>query len=161
VTRIHTTIRIDEPVERVFEYATTPGNWPEWHPSSLGVSGARDHSLEPGEQVTEEFLVAGRRGRVMWTVREREAPRRWVIDGEVEGGGGGTITYTITPSADGTTFERDFVYSMPNRFLALLDGLVLHRRVEAESTEALRQLKQALEKEPPGTRAKGEETEEP
>lgn len=148
MTRVHKTIRIDEPPEKVFEYVTTPGNWPEWHPSSLGVSGATGHSPEPGEQVAEEFLVAGRRGRVVWTVRERNAPRRWVIDGEVDGGGGGTITYTLTPGPGGTTFERDLVYFMPNPLMALLDWLVLRRRVEAESAEALRRLKVALEATP-------------
>ncbi len=65
MTRIYTTIRVEEPPERLFEYVTTPGNWPAWHPSSLGVSGATDHSLEPGETVTEEYTVAGRRGRVI------------------------------------------------------------------------------------------------
>jgi hypothetical protein len=100
MTRIYTTAQIHTPADRVFDYVTTPGNWPVWHPSSLGVGGATDHSLEPDEQVTEEFQVAGRRGRVVWTVRERVAPRRWVIDGRVEGGGGGTITYTATPHAD-------------------------------------------------------------
>jgi hypothetical protein len=112
----------------------------------LGVGGATDHSLEPGEEVTEEFQVAGRRGRVVWTVRERVAPRRWVIDGRVEGGGGGTITYTVTPHADGTTFERELVYSVPNPLLRLLDRLVLRRRIEAESAEALRRLKDLLER---------------
>jgi uncharacterized protein YndB with AHSA1/START domain len=146
MTRIHTTTHIDAPVERVFEYATTPGNWPDWHPSSLGVSGATDHPLGPGELVTEEFRVAGRRGRVVWTVREREAPRRWVIEGEAEGGGGGTITYTLTPDAGGTTFERELVYTISNRPLALLDRLVLRRRVAAESAEALGRLKAALER---------------
>jgi uncharacterized protein YndB with AHSA1/START domain len=146
MTRIYTTIRVEEPPERLFEYVTTPGNWPAWHPSSLGVSGATDHSLEPGEKVTEEYTVAGRRGRVIWTVREREAPRRWVIAGEVEGGGGGTITYSMTPDVGGTIFERDFVYTMPNALLALLDRLVLCRRVEAESAEALRRLKDVLER---------------
>ena len=146
MTRIYTTIRVEEPPERLFEYVTTPGNWPAWHPSSLGVSGATDHSLEPGEKVTEEYTVAGRRGRVIWTVREREAPRRWVIAGKVEGGGGGTITYSMTPDAGGTIFERDFVYTMPNALLALLDRLVLRRRVEAESAEALRRLKDVLER---------------
>ena len=90
----------------------------------------------------EEFLVAGRRGRVVWTVRERNAPRRWAIDGEAESGGGGTITYTLTPEAGGTTFERDLTYAIPN---PLLDRLVLRRRVEAETVEALRRLKAALE----------------
>ncbi len=147
MSRILTTVRIQAPVEEVFDYVTTPGNWPEWHPSSLGVSGAADHSLEPGEQVTEEYRVAGRRGRVTWTVRERVAPRRWVIDGRIEGGGGGSITYTLTPGPDGTTsFEREFVYAMPNALLALLDRLVLRRRVEAESKEALRRLRSVLER---------------
>ena len=145
MTYIYTTIRIQTPIERVFDYVTTPGNWPRWHPSSLGVSGATDRSLEPGEQVTEEFRVAGRRGRVVWTVREREAPRRWVIEGQVEGGGDGTITYTLAPHNGGTTFEREFVYDMANPLLALLDRLLLRRRVEAESAEALRRLKDVLE----------------
>jgi hypothetical protein len=96
--------------------------------------------------VTEEYHVAGRRGRVVWTIREREAPHRWVIDGWVEGGGSGTITYALTPHLEGTTFERDFVYAMPNPLLAVLDWLVLRRRVEAESTEALRRLKDVLER---------------
>ena len=146
MTRIRKSIRIRTPVEEVFEYVTTPGNWPEWHPSSLGVEGATDHSLELGEQVTEDYRVAGRRGRVVWTVREREAPRRWVIDGWVEGGGSGTITYDLTPHLGGTTFERDFDYAMPNTLLAVLDRLVFRRRVEAESTEALRRLRDALER---------------
>lgn len=144
MSRICTTIRIDEPAGRIFEYVTTPGNWPRWHPSSLGVTGATDHSLEPGEQVAEEFRVAGRRGRVVWTARERVEPRRWVIDGKVEGGGVGTITYTLTPESGGTTFERDFVYEMPNPLLVLPDRLVLRRRVESESAEALRRMKAAL-----------------
>ena len=146
MTRISRSIRIRTSVEEVFEYVTTPGNWPAWHPSSLGVDGATDHSLEPDEQVTEEYRVAGRRGRVVWTVREREAPRRWVIDGWVEGGGSGTITYAVTPHLEGTTFKRDFVYAMPNPLLAVLDWLVFRRRVEAESTEALRRLKDVLER---------------
>src|SRR5919202_403327 len=138
MTYIHTNIQVHIPIEQVFDYVTTPGNWPQWHPSSLGVSGATDHSLEPGEQVTEEYNVAGRRGRVVWTVRERDTPHRWMIDGRVEGGGGGTITYTLTPQANGTTFEREFVYATPDPSLTLLDRLVLRRRIETESAEALR-----------------------
>ncbi len=148
MTRIYTTIHIPQPIERVFDYVTTPGNWPSWHPSSLSVSGATDHSLLPGERVTEDFLVAGRRGQVVWTVREREAPRRWVIEGQIVGRrNSGTITYALTPQADGALFEREFVYTMPNLFWALLDRLFIRRRVEAESAEALRRLKAALERE--------------
>jgi hypothetical protein len=43
-------------------------------------------------------------------------------------------------------FERDFDYTMPNPLLRLLDRLVLRRRVEAESAETLRRLKDVREK---------------
>ncbi|MBV9452807.1 MAG: SRPBCC family protein [Rubrobacter sp.] len=143
MTRIYNSVRIQTPIEQVFDYVITPGNWPQWHPS-LGVSGATDHSLEPGEQVTEEFRVAGRRGRVVWTVRERELPCRWAIEGRVQGGGG-TVTYTLTPYNSSTIFEREFVYAMPNPLLALLDRFLLRRQVEVESVETVRRLKNVLE----------------
>ena len=145
MTRIRSRIQLHTPIEVVFDYVTTPGNWPEWHPSSLGVSGTTDHSLEPGEQVTEEYRVAGRRGRVTWIVREREAPRRWVIEGLTGGGDGGKIAYTLASREGGTAFEREFVYSGSNPLLALLDKLVLRRRISAESAVALRRLKNVLE----------------
>lgn len=146
MTRIYTSTYIQHAPETVFDFVTTAGNWPHWHPSSLGVSGAIDHSGQPGETITEKFLVAGRTGEVVWTVKEREAPRRWVIAGVIVGRrAGGTITYTLTPRDGGTFFEREFVYPPPNLFFALLDGLFIRRRVEAESAEALRRLKQALE----------------
>ena len=94
MTRILTSIHIDKPIEQVFDFVTTPGHWPRWHPSSLGVSGAINHSLEVGEQVTEAFRAAGRSGRALWTVRERAAPRRWVIEGQAKDGGSATLTYT-------------------------------------------------------------------
>jgi hypothetical protein len=132
------------PVQIVFEYVTTPGYWPEWHPSSLGVSDSADHSLGIGEQVTEEFLVAGRRGQAIWTVIERVVPTRWVIDGEVNGRKSGIVTYTLGPRDNGTYFEREFVYSMPNFLLGLLDRFVLRRRIEAESKQAVQQLRSVL-----------------
>ena len=61
-------------------------------------------------------------------------------------GGGGRITYTLTPYDSGTTFEREFVYTMPNALLSLFDRLVFRRRIGAESAEALRRLKDVLER---------------
>jgi uncharacterized protein YndB with AHSA1/START domain len=143
--RVYTSIYIPVPVETVFNYVTTPGNWPKWHPSSLEVSGATDHSLEVGEQTTEKFLVSGRRGIVTWTVRERVFPQRWVIEGKVESRSTrGTISYTTSPQESGTFFEREFVYTVDNPFMALLDRLLVRSNIEAESRQALQQLKQVL-----------------
>lgn len=146
LTRIYSTIHIDCPPPQLYDFVTTPGNWPQWHPSSLSVGGATNHSLEVGEQCTEEFLVAGRRGSVVWTVRERSVPHRWVIAGEIIGrDSGGLITYSLTPQNGGTHFEREFVYPAPNLLFRLLNTLFIRRRVQQESDLAMRQLKQTLE----------------
>src|SRR5262245_1943138 len=128
MTRIHTSATIACPLEALYSYVTTPARWPDWHPSSLGVSARADHSLEVGEQVTERFLVAGRRGTVVWTVTEREVPQRWVISGSIVGSNGsGTISYTLSQRDAGVFFEREFVYAAPNPLFAALDALVVRR----------------------------------
>ncbi len=147
---LHNQMVISRPPQEVFDFVTTPGNWPRWHPSSLAVSGMTDHPLLLGEQVTEDFLVAGRRGRALRTVTDREPPRRWQIEGGGEGGGRAWITHTLTEEAGGTRFERDLRYRMPNLLAALLDPLVTRGKIAAESAIAVERLRQVLEQEPRG-----------
>lgn len=152
-TRIHDEVVIARPPAEVFAYVSTPQNWPKWHPSSLGVTGATDHSLAPGERVTETFVVAGRSGVVVWTVTESQPPRTWSVEGEIEGRKAGTVTYTLTPamtpsltpSAERTRFEREFTYRSPTLLFALLNRVLLRARIQAESTEAVNRLKARLE----------------
>jgi uncharacterized protein YndB with AHSA1/START domain len=145
MTRICNSIQISEPIGQVFDFITTPGKWPQWHPASVSVSGNAGHSLLQGEQVGEDISVAGRHGQVTWSVRERSAPHRWVIDGTGKDGGRATITYTLTQHPDGTNFERELVYTMPNALLTVLDWLIIRSRMKADSVEALQRLKRLLE----------------
>src|SRR5471032_3712126 len=143
--RIHSSIVIARAPVDVYAYVTTPANWPRWHPSSLAVMGATDHPLRIGEQVSEDFLVAGYAGRVQWTVTQREVPTAWTINGKIKDGGSGQVSYHLTPTSEGTLFERDFDYARPNLLFVLADTFKLHRLIDAESAEALRRLKAALE----------------
>jgi uncharacterized protein YndB with AHSA1/START domain len=144
-SRIMNSVVIARSPDDVFAYVTTPANWPKWHPASLAVAGATDHPLLPGEQVTEDFRVAGRTGKVVWTVQNRDAPRVWQIRGDVEGRDAGVITYTLTPVAEGTRFDREFVYDSPNLVFAALNRMSLRAQVKAESAQAVANLKQRLE----------------
>ncbi len=144
-TEVRTVIAINRPIADVFAYVTTPGHWPDWHPSSLGVSGATDHSLAVGEEVTEQFLVAGRRGSLTWRVIQREEPRAWAIAGQVGAQGSGTVSYTLEPEGTGTRFTRVFRYEVNGPLFAVVNLLLYQRRVTAESAEALRRLKRQLE----------------
>ncbi|MFM0094420.1 SRPBCC family protein [Paraburkholderia nemoris] len=147
-TRIVTVASIQRPPNVVFDYVTTPAHWPAWHPSSLAVSGSVDHPLDLGEQVVEEFRVAGRRGSVVWTVTAREPPGKWTIDGKIAGRSAGTVTYSLTSTASGTRFERTFTYHAPSLWFAILNWLVLRARIQAESDTAVLQLKGLLEVTP-------------
>ena len=145
MTRICNSIQIRQPIEQVFDFITTPGNWPQWHPASVSVGRDANHSMLPGEEITENISVAGHRGQVTWLVRERSAPHRWVIDGTGKDGGRATITYTLTRHTAGTNFARELVYAMPNQLLAVLDWLIIRSRMKADSIAALQRLKRLLE----------------
>ena len=144
-THIVTEMPIARSTTAVFDYVTTPEHWPAWHPSSLSVTGATDHSLNVGEKATEEFRVAGRRGQVVWTVVERNRPGKWTIAGTIDGRPAGTVSYALTPDADGTRFERTFIYRSPTLWFALLNAVLLRAKVQAESDEAVERLKDVLE----------------
>ena len=145
MTTIVSEILIRKPAAVVFDYVTTPAHWLAWHPSSVALHGAIDHSLDIGEEVTEDFRVAGRSGSVTWKVIAREPTTRWAIAGNVAAGGSGTITYTLRETAEGSEFRREFVYAMPNWFGDLLDRLFVRRRITSESATALSRLRDALE----------------
>lgn len=61
-------------------------------------------------------------------------------------GGGGTITYTMTPDGGGARFRREFVYTTRTALMTVLDRLIIRRRIVAESAEALRRVKTLLER---------------
>jgi hypothetical protein len=133
--------------DAVFDYVSTPANWPEWHASSLGVTGAIDHSLELGEACTESYRVAGNEGSCIWTVIERIPGKYWKIDGKVVGrSSAGTVAYRISPHEEGAYFEREFSYSTPDARLSDEQRMVARRMIEAESAEAVLNLKLVLER---------------
>ncbi len=139
---------IDRPIGDVFDYVTEPDNWPKWHPASRSVSGAVDHPLTLGEEVREEFIVAGRPGSCTWVVTRHVFPRLWSIATQtpqvrVE------ITYRLKEKGASTEFERELMYAPLSLWLRITDILFLRRRLEAESRAALEGLKSTLEN--PGT----------
>src|SRR4030095_11969766 len=144
MTRICSSIQIRQPIDRVFDFITTPANWPQWHPASVSVGGDAGHSLLPGEAVTENISVFGHRGQVTWLVRDRSVPHRWVSDGTGKAAATAPITYTLSLHPDGTTFERELVYAMPNPLLAVLNWLIIRSRMKADSVEALQRLKRLV-----------------
>ena len=149
-TRIVNTVDIAAPPERVFAYATAPENWPRWHPQSRAVSGVVDRTPQPGEKTTEDFEIAGRKGRATWTSIAVDPPRRWEFAGRGEDGGGAHIVYALTPGAGATRFQRELVYRGPNLLFAVLNAFEIRAVMQRDSAAAVERLKRAVEGLPPG-----------
>jgi uncharacterized protein YndB with AHSA1/START domain len=145
VTKILTSIFIARPVTEVYEYLTTAANWADWHPATLSVSGAADHSANPGETIVEEIHAGYRQERVTWKVTEKLAPYYWEIDGEGERGGVAVIIYRLSERPGGTLFLRELCYRMPNPLLTLLDWVYVQFLMRKQSRTALHNLKRRLE----------------
>ena len=66
---IRTSVVINQPLERVFEFVIRACRQSQWHWAALPATS----DIPPpavGDSFTEEFVVAGKRGRITWTVRE-------------------------------------------------------------------------------------------
>jgi Polyketide cyclase / dehydrase and lipid transport len=145
MTQIVVAINIHRPIGVVFDYVTTPANWPAWHPASRAVSGSADHSLLIGEQVTEEFVAGGRHGSCIWQVTQREIPYLWTITTSTPQVRA-EITYRLKAQGEQTFFEREFTYATSGIWFWILDFLLMRRRMARKSRIALEQLKERLER---------------
>jgi uncharacterized protein YndB with AHSA1/START domain len=120
---IRTAISIARAPEDVFDFVTTPANWPKFWPLTIRVEGETVAPLALGGHCIEHVWVGPWRGRFAWTASEVSRPNRFVLTGEA-------ITedlpremlallrdvpcrieYTITSDAGrGTHFERVMTY---------------------------------------------------
>lgn len=159
-TRVVDTVTLHQPPQVVYDFVTTPENWPRWHPASLAVQGATDHPLHVGEQVAEEFRLAGRHGIIHWTVVTADPPHEWRLEGEVNRRRAGTVHYTLVADADGhgTRFTREFTYRTPNLLFLILDPIFIGPRMRAESSAAVQQLDQVLMKTAPSAEGNASNT---
>jgi Polyketide cyclase / dehydrase and lipid transport len=65
---------IKQPLERVFEYVSTPENDPTWVPASLRHQKISPGPLRVGSITEEDVAFLGRRMRCVWEVCHYEPP---------------------------------------------------------------------------------------
>src|SRR5215510_8472373 len=107
MARVVNTVRIDGPIEQVFDLVTTTKYWPEWHPATVGVGGVTERPVALGDVVRERALIGGRMYEGDWTVAEHVRPARVVLQA---GSGRIQISYAFRADGAGTEFERTLEY---------------------------------------------------
>jgi len=150
-TEITYSILIQKPVEEVFKFATTPANWVQWHPATIWVEGDIDHSGMPGDKILEGVKIGLFRGEILWTVKENQALKQWVFEGDtrlpLNKGTKPTITYRFFPQDGGTLFERHLIYTPPTPFSRFLNRILIKRSNRSQSRRAVANLKRVMEKQ--------------
>jgi hypothetical protein len=72
--RVERSEKIDQPVDRVFEYVSTPENDPTWVPASLRHEMLSPAPMRVGSITEEDVCFLGRRMRYAWEITQYEPP---------------------------------------------------------------------------------------
>jgi uncharacterized membrane protein len=72
--RVESSATIDQPVDRVFEYVSTPENDPTWVPASLRHEMLSPAPTRVGSITEEDVWFLGRRMRYAWEIIQYEPP---------------------------------------------------------------------------------------
>ncbi len=137
-------IHIAQPIEQVFDYVSTPARWPEWHPSSLRLEPGAETPLSVGSHFEEDISAGGREAHLSWTVIECQRPRIWIAKARADNGVTLRLEYRLTAEGGGTVFTRLLSYELPGLLLKLYNRVLGQRRIECESVQSLRQLRDVL-----------------
>jgi hypothetical protein len=145
---IANSVLVRRPIAAVFDTATTARYWPRWHPASLSVSGATDHPLQLGEQITERARIAGLPRTVRWTCVACDHPHRLAL---VAPGAPlqADLVFTFDQHGPEVICTRPFSYTLTLPLGGVLNALLLAGRMKQQSTQAMINLLALLNAEIP------------
>ena len=130
----------------VLAYASTVTRWPEWHPSSLNVDG-QSGPLHAGSRFEEDIRAGGREGHLSWVVDEYLPGRRWRARAQGDHGLSLVLTYECEASGSDTRFVRTLEYQFSGWVMRMANRLVLKQRIDRESAESMRALREMAQKQ--------------
>jgi hypothetical protein len=142
MARVVNTVRIDGPVEQVFDLVTTTKYWPEWHPATVGVGGVTERPIALGDVVRERARIGGRMYEGDWTVAEHVRPARVVLRA---GSGRIQISYAFRAVGAATEFERTLEYQPEDFAQAGADPAAVQALMFGQSEQGLQKLKRLVE----------------
>jgi uncharacterized membrane protein len=140
--KIEKSIRIDAPVEKIFDYWTEPANLPEFWPSVVEVKD-RQRLPNGGNFFRWVYKMAGMRFEGSSEDVEYVANQRTVT--ECKGGIDSTITVTLQPEGDGTQVAFEVEYTVPVPLLGKLAEAAIVRLNQNEIELLLANLKARME----------------
>ncbi len=144
---VHVKVRIDAPVERVWETVMDPHRLQDWvtiHRSLGDVSAA---PLRKGSTMEQVMHVRGLSFHVHWTLEELNAPNHAEWHGRGPAHSHAKIRYELADATDGTDFEYFNDFTPPGgRLGSVASRIIVGAASEREAHNSLQRLKKLLER---------------
>jgi uncharacterized membrane protein len=143
--RVERSATIDQPVDRVFEYVTTPENDPTWVPASLSHEMLSPAPMRVGSITEEDVWFLGRRMRYAWEIIQYEPPTAFALR-SVSGPIPATIR-VLLESLDGVRTKVILIGELQMRGTYKPMEVVMRQVARRQFGTQLRTLKNLLESE--------------
>jgi hypothetical protein len=154
MAKINVEVVITRDASFVFDFATTPKNWPRIWPVTLDVSGDIESSPKVGDRWVERIRFLITRGELLWHAIETKPPHLFVMGNSARGfgllgfltrGTTGQITYQLTERNGTTTLRRELDYQVPGLIGKVIDTFLIRWLMTKVAQKALATLKRTLE----------------
>ena len=139
-------IRIDAPVDRVFDFLVDPHHLPEIWPNIVQVENVKKAKNNDGFNFTWDYKMAGMQFEGKCETIEQIPYERLVV--KTNKGLDSTLTWRFQPSAQQTQVSLKFEYQVPTSLLKKTREEIVFQENEHEVDAMLQNLKTRLELEP-------------
>lgn len=143
--KVHRTVEIAAPPERVYEVVMDPERLEDWVTIHHHLEDAPNGRLKQGSKLTQCLKLAGTKFNVRWTVVENEPCIRVVWEGRGPVASHARVVYEFEGNGSGTTFSYLNEYDLPGGALGRLAGRAVSRVTQKELEGSLQRLKRLVE----------------
>jgi carbon monoxide dehydrogenase subunit G len=148
MSEVRTSVHIDAPPERVWDFVMDPENFGDWVTIHRRVDKAEPGPPRQGMKLEQTLCLRHTNFKVKWTLTELDHQRlaRW--DGKGPMGSHARICYILEPDGNGgTRFDYVNEFKPPGGlFGAAASRVVVGDVPEREANASLERLKQVLER---------------
>ena len=147
MSSVRTSIDIDVPPEKVWEFVMNPANSQQWVTIHRGDKGHDTGELRPGYKMDQKLCLRGVNFEVHWKLVEVDAPRYALWEGKGPARSKARIIDRLSDNGNGGThFEYENEFSAPFGPLGAVATRALTGGVpKREADASLKKLKQILE----------------
>jgi uncharacterized protein YndB with AHSA1/START domain len=146
---VHVRIRIEAPVEKVFETVMDPHRLEQWVTIHRAIEDVSAEPLREGSTMEQVIHMRGLSFHVHWTLVDLNPPSHAEWDGRGPAHSRARIRYELTSDGDrATEFEYFNDFSPPGGHLgSMASRLIIGAASEREAHASLQRLKALLERD--------------